>query len=242
MKASCVLIPYQFSTAGLGIMNQGSGNLPQNISDWELTLEQAIKRNNKIVDKIIIINRLMNFKQINSILKKFGLLNFEQIIRSCPVNVVADIAFAAFEADPEEILIVSEASDSILNEEEYSMVIKEAKDLAAFGNIVRVDFESVSFTEKGSKQMMEVDQSIYCFKAAVYLDELLRYDPAVYQTVKRAHFKKSNSFVNELLDEMIPMHSFDEAIVKKSNLVKVIKHKIKWKNKTGLNQNVFVKN
>ncbi|RZS96977.1 mannose-1-phosphate guanylyltransferase [Cecembia calidifontis] len=242
MKASCVLIPYQFSTAGLGIMNQGSGNLVQNKSDWELSLEQAIKRNKKIVDKMIIINRLMNFKQVNSILKKFGFLNFKQIIRSCPDDVVADIAFAAFEADTEEVLIVSEASDSILNDEEYSIVIKEAKDLAAFGNIVRVDFQSVSFTEKGSKQILDTDQTIYCFKAAVYLDELLRYDPAVYQTVKRAHFKKSNSFVNELLDEMIPRHSFDEAIINKSNLVKILKYKIKLKNKTSLNQNVFVKN
>lgn len=242
MKASCVLIPNELSTTGLGNLNQGSDILAQNKSDWGLTLELAIERNKRIVDKMILINRLMNFKQINSILRKFGILNFEQIIRSCPVNVVADIAFAAFEADPEEILIVCEASDSILNDEEYSMVINEAKDLAAFGNIVRVDFESVSVTEKGPKQMSQVDQSIYCFKAAVYLDELLRHDPVVYQTVKRAHFKKSNSFVNELLDQMIPMHSFDEAIVEKSNLVKIVKHKIKMKNKSGLNQNVFVKN
>ncbi|PSL06603.1 hypothetical protein [Cecembia rubra] len=222
MKTSCVLIPAYSSNSHFDCLNQNVTNQIKKNNNWEQSLIYAINRNKGIFDKVILINHLTYFNQVNTLIKKNGILNYELIVRACPFNSTADFAFASFEVDPDEILFVSETTKSLLTNREYLLMIKEVKELAAKGSIIRIDIEANSNSKNDFKKGKH---KIYCFKAGTFLEELFKYDKTVFQTVKRAHFKKSNSFINELLDELIPSHSVEDLIFKKSNLGRIVKYK-----------------
>ena len=75
------------------------------------------------------------------------------------------------------------------------------------------------------------NSGMFCFKAGVFLDELEKYAPKLYETALVAYNNASKEEIiriNHNDMEMIPEDSIDYAVMEKSNIVKVIPSDINW--------------
>ncbi|EKB51309.1 mannose-1-phosphate guanylyltransferase/mannose-6-phosphate isomerase [Cecembia lonarensis] len=183
--------------------------------------EIAVEVNKGLYDSLMIVGQISNFKYSRSLLMKIGIYNYEEIIEACSKNTAADFAFAAFASSQEDVLFVTNPIFSVPVNDYYNNTLRHAKRLADQGDIVVVDFykEELSLGKKDHEDLL---QRVYCFKASTFLDELLKHEPDTYYATKRAHFKKSGSFINEILNDLIPSHSIEEAVIDKSDKVKGI--------------------
>ncbi len=77
------------------------------------------------------------------------------------------------------------------------------------------------------------NSGMFCFKAGIFLDELKKYSPDIYEASKTAFGNKidlQETQVRIKMDDMlnIPDESIDYAVMEKSKIVKVIPSDIKW--------------
>jgi len=76
------------------------------------------------------------------------------------------------------------------------------------------------------------NSGMFMFKAGVFLDELRKYSPDIYESSLKAYknSKKDNNLIRIKLDDMlgIPEDSIDYAVMEKSKIVKVIPSDIGW--------------
>jgi mannose-1-phosphate guanylyltransferase len=182
------------------------------------------------------------------------IVDYGEIVEANPRNTAAAIAFAAFEANPEEILLVTPSDHLIENDRSYYKAINEAKGLAledqlvafgllptkpetGYGYIEHNGSEVISFREKPdletAKEFIKSkkflwNSGMFCFRAGIYLEELKTHQPDVYCFAKRAHEKKSGSFINEILSDLIPSISVDYAVMEKTEKIKVIPSSFGW--------------
>jgi mannose-1-phosphate guanylyltransferase len=88
---------------------------------------------------------------------------------------------------------------------------------------------AVEYLEKGGFYW---NSGMFCFKAGVFLDELKKFTPDIYEKSVEAYKKAStdNGVVRISLDDMkaIPDMSIDYAVMEKSSLVKVIPSAFGW--------------
>ncbi|MDP0506674.1 MAG: mannose-1-phosphate guanylyltransferase/mannose-6-phosphate isomerase [Fusobacterium sp. JB019] len=77
------------------------------------------------------------------------------------------------------------------------------------------------------------NSGMFCFKAGVFLEELKKYSPDIYEMSKLAYdnkgkIEKSQIRIKKEDMENIPSDSIDYAVMEKSKIVKVIPSNIKW--------------
>ena len=76
------------------------------------------------------------------------------------------------------------------------------------------------------------NSGMFCFKAGVFLDELKKYSPEIYDSCKLAFTNKiiqNSTFKIQHSDmETIPNESIDYAVMEKSDIVKVVPSSIGW--------------
>ncbi|MFN3407308.1 MAG: mannose-1-phosphate guanylyltransferase/mannose-6-phosphate isomerase [Caldimicrobium sp.] len=77
------------------------------------------------------------------------------------------------------------------------------------------------------------NSGIFCFKAGVYLEELKRFEPEIYESTfeayKHKELKRENVFaIKQELMERIPEKSIDHAVMEKSGKIKLIKADFYW--------------
>lgn len=76
------------------------------------------------------------------------------------------------------------------------------------------------------------NSGMFCFKAGVFLDELKKYSPKIYDTCKVAfEYKKTENSIYRIQHSMmedIPSDSIDYAVMEKSSIVKVVASNIGW--------------
>jgi mannose-1-phosphate guanylyltransferase len=174
-------------------------------------------------------------------------------------NTAPAIALACMALDKEEIVLVTPSDHLIKNEIEYKKVINQAKEFANDNNLVTFGI-TPTFAETGygyieSENKYDVkafhekpdlnvatqylkagnyywNSGMFMFKAGVFLDELKKYSPKIYETCKIAfdNKKDQNSILRIQYSQMeaIPSDSIDYAVMEKSNLVKVIPSDISW--------------
>ncbi|MGY6741101.1 MAG: mannose-1-phosphate guanylyltransferase [Cecembia sp.] len=206
------------------LMGKRSPNRPNEFLEQgqDKSAFQLLVENNLVLcDKIMVIGQVSNFKFSRNALLKLGIYNYEEIIEASSKNTAADFAFAAFESNSDDILLISHSFFPIQVNDYYRNTIEHAKKMAANGDLVIIDF----YPEDGSHDINDKSipiSKMYCFKAASYLEELQNFEPVIYFSVRRAHFKKSGSFINELLNELIPSQTAENAVFKKSGKVKTI--------------------
>jgi mannose-1-phosphate guanylyltransferase len=222
--------------------------------EGESLFELTIKRNRRISDNTIVVGGIDNFKLSREAFSRTSVSKFCEIVEACPKNTAAAIAFAAFEADPDDILLVTPSDHLIQNTKSYYSAVNKAVELAKQGYLVTfglkpnrpetgfgyIEFEGndvISFHEKPDKKKAGNfltknnflwNSGMFCFTANTFLEELEKYSPEIYRTAKRAHFKKSGIFINSLLNEQIPNMSVDYAVMEKSDKIKVIPSTFKW--------------
>ncbi len=224
------------------------------IFENQTLFEKTVLRNKTYCDQVTVVGNCDNYLLSRNDLKNGGVSNFTEIIEACPRNTAAAIAFAAFAAESEDILFVT-PSDHLINEgEDYSKPLFRAIELAksgfivtfglkpvkpetGFGYIEAVGEEVRSFREKPNLQTAEQflkqgnfywNSGMFCFKAGIYLEELEKFEPEVFNASKIAFEASENGKFDFDLSMKIPSISADYAVMEKTKKIKVVPSFFNW--------------
>ncbi|WP_310441887.1 mannose-1-phosphate guanylyltransferase/mannose-6-phosphate isomerase [Sulfurimonas sp.] len=230
-----------------------------NKSLFQLTLQ----RNSSVCHKELIVSNSEQYFLAKDQLEEMALVAQKTTFLLEPVgrNTAPAIALACMTLDAEDIVLVTPSDHLIKNEKEYIKVLERAKRLAqednlvtfgikptfaevGFGYIESAGDEVKAFHEKPdfatATKYLEAgnyywNSGMFCFKAGLFLDELQKYSPAIYEACKKAigNDAKTSSNSNMIgikLEDMqnIPEDSIDYAVMEKSLKVKVVSSDIDW--------------
>ncbi len=225
------------------------------IFDGESLFQKTIKRNKNLVDKMeVITNEEQYFIALDQA-EEIG-VNPKFIIEEIGKNTAPAIAFAALESDSEDILFVTPSDHLIKNEEKYKEAVKKAKELAVKGYLVTFGINPneantgygyieanrenvVKFHEKPdlktAKEYLKKgnfywNSGMFMFKAGVYLEELKKYNPKLFDDIVKSYekSKKSENLVRLKGMEEIEDISVDYAVMEKSKKIKVVRSEFDW--------------
>jgi len=223
--------------------------------DGQTLFQMCAIRNSKVVDSIQVIGSVDNYKLSRTDFEEANITNYTEVIEAAPRNTAASIAFAAFAAQPDDVLLVTPSDHIITGEEAYAKAISEAVALAKENNIVTfgavplrpetgygyiehdAQYNVLSFKEKpdvatatayvNSKNYLW-NSGMFCFTASVYLEELKTYSPAIYEAAKAAFEKAENGFLPQEETMQIPSLSVDYAVMEHSKKIKVVPFTFDW--------------
>jgi len=188
---------------------------------------------------------------------KININNAKFLLEPVGRNTAPAIALSCLALDSEELVLVTPSDHLIKDETAYLEAVEKAKTLASDNNLVtfgitpqypevgfgyiEADGENVlSFKEKPDVVTAQAyldagnyywNSGMFCFKAGVFLEELQKYSPAIYEASLTAYKNtKSEEMIRISHDDMvsIPEDSIDYAVMEKSNKVKVIPSDIDW--------------
>lgn len=222
----------------------------ENQSLFQLTL----LRNQFIANSTIIVGNKDNYLLSDADIKKIGVQKYSQIIEAAPRNTAAAIAFACFDVQYDDILVVTPADHIITNQNKYESVIakgialakenflitfgiKPTKPETGYGYIEHVGESVISFREKPNEITAKLfidskvflwNSGMFCFKAGIYLKELEKHAPELYNAAYLSWINKEGKFLplKETLE--IPSISVDYAVMEKSNIIKVVEADFDW--------------
>lgn len=216
-------------------------------------LEMTLTRNTDLADKVVIVGNLDNYHLSFKVMEKFSIPH-THIIETTPRNTAAAIAFAAFQAHPTDILIVTPSDHIIEGEAEYANALNQAISIAKNNYLVTfgikpskpetgygyIEFagETVlafhekpnletanEFLEKGNYYW---NSGLFCFKAGLFLAELEKQEPAVYHAAKLVWDSNVSGFLDYDLSLQIPSISVDYAVMERSKNIKVVPSHFDW--------------
>ena len=215
--------------------------------------EMTVARNSHLVDQVMVVGNVDNCHLSKKVLDK-SQTSYIDIVEATPRNTAAAIAFAAFAAQPEDILIVT-PSDHIIDEmEAYNNAIAEAiakakdnyivtfgivptKPETGFGYIEHKEDTVLAFREKPNKATA-IDfisrgnflwnSGMFCFKAGVLLAELKAFEPEVYSKAQQAWEANLEGKLDYDLSMAIPSISIDYAVMERSKKIKVVASQFAW--------------
>ena len=223
------------------------------IFEGKSLFELTVERNRNIADTIMVVGNVDNCHLSQKVMDKFN-TPYINIVESTPRNTAAAIAFAAFAAQPEEILIVT-PSDHIIEEvEKYQEAIRQGVEKASNGAIVTFGIKPtkpetgygyierrgdkvISFREKPNeitainfiaKGNFLWNSGMFCFKAGVFLEELRTFQPEVYEKAKMAWDSNIDGNLDLDLSLEIPSISVDYAVMERSKKIKVVPSDFIW--------------
>lgn len=224
----------------------------------ESLFQKTIQRNEKIADTFsIVINQEQYFMGLDQFDQTKSHHKAQFILEPIGRNTAPAIAIAALAANPEEILLVVPSDHLIEDQTAYEQALHKAMEHAqqdklvtfgikpgyaetGYGYIEADNYDVKSFKEKPDTITAEKylkagnyfwNSGMFCFKAKVFLDELKKYAPDIYEHSKVTfeHAHKDNIIRLNLEDmKSIRSESIDYAVMEKSQLVKVIPSDIGW--------------
>lgn len=215
--------------------------------------EMTLDRNQSLVDDVIVVGNKDNFHLSQKVLEK-AKVSAMDIVEATPRNTSAAIAFAAFAAEPDDILIVTPSDHVIEGQAAYEAAIKSAVGMAEQGYIVTFGIqptrpetgygyieyhekEVVSFREKPNADTAQDfldkgcflwNSGMFCFQAKVFLEELSLYHPKVYKASRKAWSVSENGYLSYELSMKIPSISVDYAVMERSDKMKVVATTFDW--------------
>ena len=224
-----------------------------NLFEGKSLFEMTVERNRTIADKIMVVGNIDNCHLSRQVMEKSS-TPYLDIIESTPRNTAAAIAFAAFAAQPDDILIVTPSDHIIDGIEPYETAIHEAVEKASkgfivtfgiiptkpetgYGYIERKGDDVISFREKPNKVTATDfiakgnflwNSGMFCFKASVLLEELKKFYPEVYEKSKIAWDSNINGNLDLDLSLEIPSISIDYAVMERSKKIKVVSSTFTW--------------
>jgi len=225
--------------------------------DNKSLFQLTVDRNSKVCNSQFIVSNTEQYFLALDQLEELKKTNNKYLLEPIGRNTAPAIALACMSLDRDDIVLVTPSDHLIKNEEEYLNVLKNAEELAlkdylvTFGitpdfaetgfGYIEADGENVkAFHEKPDKNTAQkyVDagnyywnSGMFCFKAGVFLDELEKYSPKIFDACKKAmEVTISDNMIRITHDNMImiPEDSVDYAVMEKSNIVKVIASDIEW--------------
>ncbi|QYH38994.1 NTP transferase domain-containing protein [Algoriphagus sp. NBT04N3] len=224
------------------------------IFDGKTLFQKTALRNSAFCDSVLVVGNIDNYQLSRKDLQEAGIQSYQEIIEACPRNTAAAIGFAAFACDPEDVLFVTPSDHLIESVESYKKSVERAIELAKDGFIVtfglkpskpetgfgyiEADGEEVkSFREKPDLANAEEfiqkgnfywNSGMFCFQAGVFLQELKKLEPSVYETSYTTYQKIEEGKLNEELSMKIPSISVDYAVMEKTDKIKVVPSAFDW--------------
>ncbi|MGA9325266.1 MAG: mannose-1-phosphate guanylyltransferase [Salegentibacter sp.] len=216
--------------------------------------ELAVRRNRPFAAKLLIVGNEASGALSGDILKKMGISDFQTILEATPRNTAPAIAFAAFSAKPETILLVTPSDHLIAEGEEYKKAVESAIQFASqdhlvtfgilptrpetgYGYIEFSESDVLSFREKPDSETAEAfiekgnflwNSGLFCFKASVFLEELKKFSPEVFYKSLEAWEKAEAGRLEYSSSMEIPSISIDYAVLERSALLKVVPAEFEW--------------
>jgi mannose-1-phosphate guanylyltransferase len=225
--------------------------------DNKSLFQLTVKRNSKVCDSQLIVSNAEQYFLAIDQLEEINIIKNRYLLEPVGRNTAPAIALACMVLDKNQIVLVTPSDHLIKNEIEYEKVIQRAQELAkedyivtfgikptfaetGFGYIESNKEEVKAFHEKPNLETatkyLEAgnyywNSGMFCFKAGVFLDELKKYSPSVYEKSLEA---LNNAIKDEIIrikhEDManIPENSIDYAVMEKSSKVKVVSSDIAW--------------
>ncbi|RRJ88475.1 mannose-1-phosphate guanylyltransferase [Flavobacterium macacae] len=216
--------------------------------------QQTVLRNKDCCDELMVVGNVDNFELSQKALADLDITSYQEIIEATPRNTAAAIAFAAFNSDADDILLVTPSDHLIEDLDIYHQSVSQAVQMAKQGSVVTFGLKPtkpetgygymqiknnkvLSFREKPNEETAKDflkqgsfywNSGMFCFKAGVFLEELKKYHLKIYDTVKVA-FEKKNGAELPLQESMqIPSISVDYAVMEKTDKIKAVKASFIW--------------
>jgi len=193
--------------------------------------------------------------------KEFNLNECKFLLEPVGKNTAPAIALACMEADENSIIFVTPSDHLIKDNERYINAVKKAKEFAnegylvtfgikptypesGYGYIESKGFDVLKFHEKPDIKTAENylekgnfywNSGMFMFKAGVFLKELKKHSPEIYEKTLQAYNNKkehNNSYSQiripfKYMDE-IPEESVDYAVMEKSDKIKIVPSEFEW--------------
>jgi len=228
----------------------------------------TVERNHHICSRQYIVSNAEQYFLAVDQLNEMKLRRNNFLLEPIGRNTAPAIALACFDIEPEALVLVSPSDHLIKNLDAYKKVVERAKELAkkdylvTFGikpeyaetgyGYIEAEGEDVkAFHEKPDLSVAQSyidagnyywNSGMFCFKAGVFLEDLQKYAPDIYNTSLQAYnnaksddIDSNNSLgyddmVRIMHDDMalIPEDSIDYAVMEKSKRVKVVASDIDW--------------
>jgi mannose-1-phosphate guanylyltransferase len=217
----------------------------------------TVERNSSICNEQFVVSNTEQYFLALDQLQELDKTTDQYLLEPVGRNTAPAIALACMTLSPDEIVLVTPSDHLIKNQEAYMSVVRRAKELAGdgflvtfgiapnfaetgFGYIESDGEEVVSFKEKPDYETAMSylaagnyywNSGMFCFKAGVFLNELQKYSPDIYDAcwvaLKNAD---TNGMTRIKHDDMlaIPENSIDYAVMENSDRVKVVKSDIGW--------------
>jgi mannose-1-phosphate guanylyltransferase len=215
--------------------------------------EMTLDRNSHLVDQVMVVGNIDNCHLSKKVLDK-SQTDYIDIVEATPRNTAAAIAFAAFAAQPEDVLIVTPSDHIIDDMGAYNSAIAAAvakaqdnyivtfgivptKPETGFGYIEHKEDTVLAFREKPNKATA-IDfisrgnflwnSGMFCFKAGVLLNELKAFEPEIYDKAQQAWEANQDGKLDWDLSMEIPSISIDYAVMERSKKIKVVASQFAW--------------
>ena len=218
----------------------------------------TVERNRELCDtQFIISNSQQYFLAVDQLEELKVESNF--LLEPIGRNTAPAITLACMDLNSDDIVLVTPSDHLVKNQDEYKKVVSIGYELAKSDNIVtfgiKPDYleigygyieaspnsnDVLSFKEKPNKKVAKKylkegnyywNSGMFCFKVGVFLDELNKYSPKIYEFAKIAYQNaKIDNIVRIREKDMqnIPEDSIDYAVMEKSDRVKVVPSDIGW--------------
>ena len=228
--------------------------------DDKSLFQLTVERNSKVCDSQFIVSNTEQYFLALDQLEELHKTHNRYLLEPIGRNTAPAIALACMALDKDEIVLVTPSDHLIKDENEYEKVLQKAKELAeednlvtfgitpsfaetGFGYIEAENFNVRAFHEKPdlktATEYVEAgnyywNSGMFMFKVGVFLEELKKYSPKIYEMSKQAltndALASSSDMIRIKHDAMlnIPEDSIDYAVMEKSQKVKVVPSNIKW--------------
>lgn len=226
--------------------------------DGSSLFQKTILRNKGLCDKTLIVSNSEQLFLALDQAEEIDAHSLSFLLEPIGRNTAPAIAIAAFGVAADEILLVSSSDHLIKNEAAYKEAVSKAAAFAKDGYIVTFGIrptyaetgygyiesngsDVLSFKEKPDAVTAEEyikkgnfywNSGMFCFKAGVFLDELKKYSPDIYEASRMAYQNavRDDDKSKIRLEDMkaIPEDSIDYAVMEKSSLVKVVPCDMGW--------------
>jgi mannose-1-phosphate guanylyltransferase len=225
--------------------------------DDKSLFQLTVERNKNVCKEQFIVSNAEQYFLAADQLEELQCSSNEFLLEPVGRNTAPAIALACFALDSDEIVLVSPSDHLVKDEDAYAKVLQKAKKLSEENNLVtfgikpefaetgfgyiEANGEDVkAFHEKPDKETAQkyVDagnfywnSGMFCFKAGLFLEELQKHSPEIYEASKKAFENASkDGMIRITHDDMqaIPEDSIDYAVMEKSDKVKVVAADIGW--------------
>lgn len=230
--------------------------------DDKSLFQLTVERNSKLCDGQFIVSNDQQYFLALDQLEELDKTKNRYLLEPVGRNTAPAIALACLALDKDEIVLVTPSDHLIKDEREYAKVLAQAKELATLDNLVTFGItptfaetgfgyiesnglEVKAFHEKPDAQTAQSyvnagnyywNSGMFCFKAGVFLEELQKHSPEIYEACVNAldsvsvHPMTGDELIRIKHDDMsaIPEDSIDYAVMEKSNRVKVVESDIGW--------------